>query len=286
MYSQTGEPSLTELPPELSEHLLTFLPSLSLLQLPLINPTLGRQARKEVEARHARLDKKQMMILTEKSQPTNILNTISMVCPGLVLLYDSSMAGQSYETISQVGEHTIAINTKQPLFSTTTSTLSQCLLTNHLASTEELRSSSRPKCFSLTSAQQDPSLSPVLIITIPVNINLARKVRNSSPWNTCQTAKLLPQLLDGVPVTPVQLSRDQGKAQSTLARQIINQDLELELYFNTDVMQAPDMFEDLDTYILVVSDPQSDNFSAKMVERFFAKVFRPLKVSWVRLVNL
>ena len=121
--------------------------------------------------------------------------------------------------------------------------LSQCLLTNHLASTQEQSSTSRPKCFSLTSAPQDPSVSPVLIITIPVNIDLSRKVRNSSPWNTCQTDKLLPQLLDGVPVTPVQLSRDQGKAQSTLARQIINQDLELELYFNTDAMQAPDMFE-------------------------------------------
>ena len=119
MYSDTGEPCLTKLPPELSEHLLHFLPSLSLLQLPLVNPQLGRQARKELEARHARLDKQQMMILTENSQPTNILNTISMVCPGLVLLYDSTMAGQSYESISQVGEHTIALHTQQPLFSTT-----------------------------------------------------------------------------------------------------------------------------------------------------------------------
>ena len=121
MNSKTCEPSLTQLPPELTEHLLTFLPSLSLLQLPLINPQLGRQARKEVEARHARLDKKQMMILTEKSQPANILNTVSMLCPGLVLLYDSSMAGQRYETVRKVGDHSIVINTQQPLFSTTNS---------------------------------------------------------------------------------------------------------------------------------------------------------------------
>ena len=119
MYSETGEPSLTNLPPELTEHLLHFLPYLSLLQLPLINHRLGRQARKELEARHARLDKKQMLILTEKSRPANILNTISMLCPGLVLLYDSSMAGQRYETVRKVGDHSIVINTQQPLFSTT-----------------------------------------------------------------------------------------------------------------------------------------------------------------------
>ena len=55
--------------------------------------------------------------------------------------------------------------------------------------------------------------------------------------------KLIPDLLCGVPVTTVELSKDQGKAQTTLARQIINQDLELELYFNTDLMQAPNMYE-------------------------------------------
>ena len=119
MYPEEGEPRLTELPPELSEHLLQFLPSLSLLQLPLLDSQLGRQARKEVEARHARLDKTPLKILTEISQPADILNTISMLCPGLVLLYDSSMAGQRYETVRKVGDHSIVINTQQPLFSTT-----------------------------------------------------------------------------------------------------------------------------------------------------------------------
>ena len=70
MYSEVGEPSLTKLPPELSEHLLQFLPSLSLRHLPLLNTQLGRQALRELETRQARLDKKQMMILTEKSRPT------------------------------------------------------------------------------------------------------------------------------------------------------------------------------------------------------------------------
>lgn len=286
MYSEVGEPSsLTKLPPELSEHLLQFLPSLSLLHLPLVNTQLGRQARKELEARQARLDKKQMMILTEKSQPTNILNTISMVSPGLVLLYDSSMRGEKYERFSEAG--TILLHSQQPLFSTTSSSLSQCLLTNQLAPREEVRSATRPTCFSLTSEQQeDPSLSPVIILTIPVNISLARKVRNISGWLTCKTDKLINQLLDGVPLTPVKLSQDQGKAQTTLAKHIINQDLQLELYFNTDLVQAPNMLEDLDSFILVLSDRNSDNFCAKMVERFLAKVFRPLKVSWVRLVDL
>ena len=73
-----------------------------------------------LEVRHARLDKKQMMILTEKSQPTNILNTISMLCPGLVILYDATKRGQSYERASQVGgQTTMTINMQQPLFSST-----------------------------------------------------------------------------------------------------------------------------------------------------------------------
>ena len=128
--------------------------------------------------------------------------------------------------------------------------LSQCILTNQLAPREEVRSATRPTCFSLTSEQQeDPSLSPVLILTIPVKISLARKVRNISGWQTCKTDKLINQLLDGVPVTPVKLSQDQGKAQTTLAKHIINQDLQLELYFNTDLVQAPNMFEVNTSYI-------------------------------------
>ena len=91
------------------------------------------------------------------------------------------------------------------------------------------------------------------MVTIPVNINLSRKLRNGSLWNTCQTDKLLSQLLDGVPVTPVQLPPEQGKAQTTLAKHIINQDLELELYFNTDLMQAPNMFE-VNKHISHISD--------------------------------
>ena len=120
MYPEEGEPRLTDLPPELSEHLLQFLPSLSLLQLPLLHSGLGRQARQEVEARHARLDKTPLKILTEISQPGDILNTISMLCPGLVILYDATKRGQSYERASQVGGHTtMTINMQQPLFSTT-----------------------------------------------------------------------------------------------------------------------------------------------------------------------
>ena len=114
-YSEDEGPRLTSLPPELSEHLLQFLPSLSLRLLPLLNTQLGRQARKEVEARHARLDKKQMEIMTESGEPASILNTISMVCPGLVILYNASKTGQSCEA----GGHTLRLNMTQPLFSTT-----------------------------------------------------------------------------------------------------------------------------------------------------------------------
>ena len=43
--------------------------------------------------------------------------------------------------------------------------------------------------------------------------------------------------------------------------------------------------QDLDTFLIVVTDPNSDNYVQKMVDRFLAKVFRPLKVSWIKLVN-
>ena len=246
MYSEVGEPSLTKLPPELSEHLLQFLPSLSLRHLPLLNTQLGRQALRELETRQARLDKKQMMILTEKSRPTSILNTISMVSPGLVLLYDSSLRGErgeSDERVSQAGS--IVLHSQQPLFSTTSSSLSQCILTNQLAPREEVRSARRPTCFSLTSDHQDPSLSPLLIITMPVKINLARKVRNLNTWNTVHTEKDVTELVGRASVREVRLETEASEAQARLARELISRELEpdIQLYFNTDHLQAPNVYE-------------------------------------------
>ena len=43
------------------------------------------------------------------------------------------------------------------------------------------------------------------------------------------------------------------------------------------------MYVDIDTFVLVLSDPTSDNSVHHMLESFFAKIFKPLKVSWIRL---
>ena len=78
------------------------------------------------------LDKRQVMILTEVNQSTDILNKITMLCPGLVVLYDSNK--ESEETVPQVGPHTVLLRLERPLFTTTSPSLSQCLLTAHLTS--------------------------------------------------------------------------------------------------------------------------------------------------------
>jgi len=269
------EATLTTLPPELCQQLCQLMPSLSLLQLPLVSSTLGRLARKEMEARHERLDRSQMMIMTERDKPSNILNTIAMLCPGLVIFYDSE---QSAENIPPLGQHTIFLPVDHPLFTTTTTSLSQCVLTRHLSTR------SQPTCLSLTSDLQDSS--PVLILTIPVDINHVRKVRNCSIWNTVHTSKNLTDVVGRTTVKHITLHPQQNKAQSTLAKEIIkeNPDLDVRLYFNTN-LQPPNIYEDLDTFLIVISDPNSDYFVQTMVERFLAKVFRPLKVCWIRLVN-
>ena len=41
------------------------------------------------------------------------------------------------------------------------------------------------------------------------------------------------------------------------------------------------MYEDMDTFVLVLSDPASDNSVHIMLESFFAKIFKPLKVEIV-----
>jgi len=269
---EAGELSLTTLPPELCEKLCQFLPACSLLQLPLVSDSLGRLARKEMSARHARLEKRQLMILTDHREPTNILNTVTMLCPGIVLLYDSSQGNSP-----KLGDHTLSLAVSQPLFMTTSSSLSQCLLTSHLTS-------SKPKCFSLSSTNLN--LSPVLLLSIPVNINQARKMRNCGNWNTINKKEKVVDLLGKVAVTPVRFSQDHREAQSILAKEVINSELDVELYFNTDLMESPNMYEDLDTFLLVVNDPNSDPFVQRVVERFLARVYKPLRVSWVSLVNL
>ena len=229
------ELTLTTMPPELCQQLCQFLPAVSLLQLPLVSDNMGRLARKEMEARHARLDKRQVMILTEVNQSTDILNKITMLCPGLVVLYDSNK--ESEETVPQVGPHTVLLRLERPLFTTTSPSLSQCLLTAHLTS------SPRPRALSLSSHHHN--LSPVLLLSLPVTVNLARKVKNLNTWNTVHTEKDVTDLVGRARVRKVRLETEAREAQARLARELISRELEqdVQLYFNTDHLQAPNVYE-------------------------------------------
>ena len=235
------ELTLTTMPPELCQQLCQFLPALSLLQLPLVSDTMGRLARKEMEARHARLDKRQVMILTEMNQSTNILNKITMLCPGLVVLYDSNKESEeSEEIVPQVGPHTVLLRLERPLFSTTSPSLSQCLLTAHLSS------SPGPRAISLSTILSNRHhLSPVLLLSLPVTVNLARKVRNLNTWNTVHTEKDVTELVGRASVREVRLETEESEAQARLARELISRELEqdIQLYFNTDHLQAPNVYE-------------------------------------------
>ena len=76
------------------------------------------------------------------------------------------------------------------------------------------------------------------MITLPVNINHFRKIRNSNPWNIIHSNKSLSEMLGNVAVNKVTLPREHIKAQYTLVKEVLGEDLDVSLYFNTDLMQV------------------------------------------------
>ena len=68
------------------------------------------------------------MILTDtQSPPSTLLNSVSMLCPGLVMLYNSLANKETKEEDSNnnrrrcrfTGKHTIELNMQKSLFTTT-----------------------------------------------------------------------------------------------------------------------------------------------------------------------
>ena len=57
---------LTSLPPEVCEHIISMLPSLSLHNLPTISSDFASMAAREMEQRHSKLDKKVRMTIFSK----------------------------------------------------------------------------------------------------------------------------------------------------------------------------------------------------------------------------
>ena len=184
--------------------------------------------------------------------------------------------------------------------------MSQCILTTHFSNKcpVNIKKRSHPKCFKIISAGVDDDCSPVVLITVPVNINHFRKIRNTNPWNIIHSSKSVTELLGKVAVTQVSLAREHLKAQNTLVKEILGEKMDVSLYFNNDMMvESPNMYEvrnifflniqeenfnyfqDMNTFVLVLSDPNSDPVVWNMLESFFAKIFKPLKVSWIRIVD-
>jgi len=289
---------LTDLPPEICEHICQMLPSLSLFNMPTISKDFQNIATREMELRHQKLDKRKMMLMTETGDPQTIFNTIGMLCPGMVMLFNSLASGEKKNGDQEsnnnqrsscpvTGKHTLALHMQKSLFTTTSDRLSQCILTTHFSSKCPVKPRSNPKCFKIVSASpSDVSSSPVVMIMLPVNINHFRKIRNSNPWNIIHSNKSVSDMLGNVAVHKVILPKEHIKAQYTLVKEVLGEDLDVSLYFNDNLMQEnPNMYEDMDTYVLVLSDPATDNSVHIMLESFFAKIFKPLKVSWIRIVS-
>merc|ERR1712227_524155 len=107
---------LTNLPPEICEHICQMLPSHSLYSLPTISNEFATFANKEMQLRHKKMEERQMMIMTESQSSSTIFNTISMLCPGLVMLYNSLSGSKEQDTNNNAnkcpvtGKHTIALH--------------------------------------------------------------------------------------------------------------------------------------------------------------------------------
>jgi len=259
-------------------------------------------ASREMRLRHEKMEEQGMMILTDsQTPPNNMLNNVSMLCPGLVMLYNSLSRNKTTADDESgdrnnnnkrkcpfTGKHTIELNMQKQLFTSTNDRLSQCILTTHFSNkcSVNIKKRTHPKCFKIISAGVDDDCSPVVLITVPVNINHFRKIRNTNPWNIIHSSKSVTELLGKVAVTQVSVVRDHLKAQNTLVKEILGEEMDVSLYFNNDMMvESPNMYEDMNTFVLVLSDPNSDPVVWNMLQSFFAKIFKPLKVSWIRIVD-
>ena len=124
---------LTSLPPEVTEHIISMLPSLSLHNLPPLTRDLASMASREMRLRHEKMEMQGMMILTDsQTPPTNMLNNVSMLCPGLVMLYNSLSRNKTAADDESgdrnnnnkrkcpfTGKHTIELNMQKQLFTST-----------------------------------------------------------------------------------------------------------------------------------------------------------------------
>ena len=130
---------LNVLPPEICDHICQLLPSLSLHCLTTISEKLCLTAEKEMNIRHKCL--KDKVLLSESSSNILLHNSVSMLCPGLILLYSP--------TPSKPPTHpskTTVLHLSKSIFSSTSSQTSQALSTSHFSPTTILETTS-PTCY-------------------------------------------------------------------------------------------------------------------------------------------
>ena len=83
--SHSNPDDLHILPPEICENICQLLPSLSLHCLQTISEKLCLTAEREINIRHKWL--KDKVLVSESSSNILLHNSVSMLCPGLILLY-------------------------------------------------------------------------------------------------------------------------------------------------------------------------------------------------------
>jgi hypothetical protein len=120
------------LPPKICQNICQLLPSLSLHCLTTISEKLCLTAEKEMNIRHRWL--KDKVLLTESSSNILLHNAVSMLCPGLILLYSPT-----HSIPLPHPNHTTSLQLNKTLFSSTSSKRSQALSTSHSPQPPSLR---------------------------------------------------------------------------------------------------------------------------------------------------
>ena len=203
---------LNLLPPEICDHICQLLPSLSLHCLTTISEKLCLTAEKEMNIRLRWL--KDKVLVSESSSNILLHNSVSMLCPGLILLYSPTLSNPPIHP-----SKTTYLQLNKSLFTSTSTETSQALSTSHFFPINILENmTTYPICYHILYLPlSDPATSTILFF-IPIDHPNIQKVRTLSNWNICLPhqgglSSILPPYYSNIHLPP-----DYQKAQLTLAK--------------------------------------------------------------------
>ena len=279
LYAQDAHTDhLTQLPPEICEKICQLLPSLSLNCLPTISNKLCLTAEKEINIRHRQL--KEKVLISQSSTVRPLHNALSKLCPGLILLYspDTSLPPPHHT-------HTISLQLLKSLFDSNSPQTCQALSVPHFSATSSLdTTTTSPSCYQLLSLPLCDPTTSVLIFLIPVNHQNIQKVRSLSSWNICLPRNGgLSSLVHPSTYSTLSLPPDHEKAQFILIKEMLGKEPDLNL-IRQPLVNLLKMYKDPTSLVVVVTDSHSDLLIQKALRTFFAKIFLPLRVSWVTMI--